>query len=305
MGRRALMKVAVTGSSGLIGSALYQFLTAHDHEVIRVVRKPAADPATVFWDPLARIVEKDRLEGLDAVVHLASENVAGRRWSERQKAIIRDSRVAATDLLATSLAGLSRPPSVLVSASAVAIYGDRGSEILTEASVPGRGFGAAICRDWEAATAPAEAAGIRVVHLRTGIVLDSSGGGLKKMLPLFRSCLGGPTGSGTQYMSWISMDDEIRAIHHTLRTDTINGPVNLTGPTPVTNRTFVKSLARRLRRPAVLPIPASGARLLLGSEMAGELLLSSQRAIPEKLLSHGFTFWHTEIPDALRRALAT
>jgi uncharacterized protein (TIGR01777 family) len=295
------MKVAITGSSGLIGSALARRL-AVDHTVIAVVRGPAGE-GQVSWDPTGERLERAGLEGVDAVVHLAGAGIADKRWTSARKQTLVDSRVRGTGLLARTLAALDPRPQVLLSASAVGYYGDRGAEELTEASPAGAGFLADLCRRWEQATAPAEEAGIRVVHLRTGIVLSGAGGALAKQLPLFRLGVGGRLGSGRQFTSWIALDDEIDAIRFALETSTLRGAANLVAPRPVTNGEFTATLGRVLHRPAVLPAPAVALRLVLGSELADEAILAGQRVLPRALLDAGYTFSEPELEGALRRAL--
>ena len=301
------MDVAVTGSSGLIGSALGPALTGAGHRMVPVVRSQGAKAnrsGALGWDPDAGTIDAGGLEGIGAVVHLAGENIGASRWNEAQKARIRDSRVKGTALLAQTLAKLANPPRVLISASGINVYGDRGDEVVTEASRPGEGFLAEVCKAWEAAAAPAEQAGIRVVHLRSGIVLSPAGGALEKMLTPFRLGLGGRLGSGAQWMSWISIDDEVGAIVHLLGDGAPAGPVNATAPNPVTNADFSQALARALRRPAVLPVPAPALRLLLGREMADELLLASMRVLPTRLLDSGYAFRAPDLESALQRTLA-
>jgi uncharacterized protein (TIGR01777 family) len=295
------MEVLVSGSSGLIGTALVAKLEAAGHRPIRLVRGQATGDA-VAWDPAAGTIDRAALEGVDAVVHLAGAGIGDHRWTDAYRARIRDSRTRSTELLARTLAGLDRRPAVLLSGSAIGYYGDRGDEVLTESSGPGTDFLAEVCVAWEAATAPAEQAGIRVVHLRTGIVLSGQGGALKKQLPLFRLFLGGHFGNGRQWQSWIAIDDEVGAIVHLLDHDD-SGAVNLTAPTPVTNADFAKTLGRKLGRPAVVPVPAFGPRLLLGREMADELLFASQRVQPSALEANGYGFAHPELDSALASAL--
>jgi uncharacterized protein (TIGR01777 family) len=295
------MKIAVTGSTGLVGAALLPFLTTGGHVVSRVVRSNPHD-GDVFWDPALGSLDADRLEGLDAVVHLAGENIAGRRWNAEQKARIRDSRVKGTTLLCEALARLRQPPRVLVSASAIGFYGDGKEEELTEATPAGSGFLPDVCRVWEAATRPAEHAGIRVVHLRFGIILSPRGGGLAKMLTPFRLGMGGRIGNGRQWMSWIALDDAVGTIYHVIATDTLRGPVNAVAPYPVMNRDFTKALGRVLWRPTIFPIPAFMARLAFG-EMANDLLLASTRVWPGKLLQSGYRFLYADLQSALRRLL--
>lgn len=297
------MKILVTGASGLIGSALVPFLSAGGHDVIRLVRsEPKAGEAAVRWDPEAGTIDAAGLDGLDAVVHLAGENVAEGRWTAEKKRRIRDSRVKGTRLLCEALAGLARPPRVLVSASAVGYYGDRGDELLTEESPPGSGFLAGVAREWEAAAEPARRAGIRVVHPRMGAVLTPAGGALAKMLPPFRAGLGGRVGSGRQYLSWIAIDDLLGAILHLLVTEVLQGPVNVVAPRPVTSSEFAATLGRVLGRPARLAMPAFAARLAFG-EMADEVLLASARVTPERLVASGYRFRYPELEGALRHLL--
>jgi uncharacterized protein (TIGR01777 family) len=297
------MKVLVTGSTGLVGSALVPLLTSQGHEVVRLTRTPnGSGTVDVTWDPERGVIDAGRLEGLDAVIHLAGENIASRRWSDEQKSRIRDSRVQGTRLLATTLAGLTRRPRVFVAASAIGYYGDRGESVLTETSAGGSGFLAGVCRQWEAATEPAAGAGIRVVNLRFGVILSARGGALGQMLTPFRLGLGGRIGTGRQWMSWIAIDDAIGATAHALATDSVRGPVNGVAPNPVTNRDFTKTLGRVLGRPTVFPMPAFAARLAFG-EMADELLLSSARVEPRVLLESRYKFRDGELEGALRHVL--
>lgn len=295
------MDVAITGASGLIGSALSDTLRAAGHTV-RAVSRSAGGPGTVVWDPAAGTIDADGLAGVDAVVHLAGEGIADKRWSDAQKQRIRASRVDGTTLIARLVAELDPKPSVLLSGSAIGYYGDRGDEVLTESSPPGDGFLPEVVTAWEAATAAAAEAGVRVAHLRTGIVLSSDGGALAKQLPLFKVGLGGRLGSGQQWIPWISLEDEVGAIVHLLTAD-VEGPVNLTAPEPVTNATFTQTLADVLGRPAVLPIPRFGPELLLGKELAQDLLYSSARVVPSVLEGDGFRFAHRELEGALRSVL--
>src|SRR5438876_4138316 len=269
------MKIAVTGSSGLLGSALVSSLLGTGHGVVRLKRPE-------HWDPERRTVDISVFSGADAIVHLAGENIAAARWTTARKQRIRDSRVNGTKLIAETISRMGQPPQVFVSASAIGYYGDRGSEVLREESRPGTGFLADVCREWEAATDPATRGGIRVVHLRSGLVLSSKGGALGKMLLPFKLGVGGKIGSGNQYWSWISLDDLCAAILHSTQATGLHGPVNAVSPTPVTNIEFTKTLGRVLSRPTVFPMPAAAARLALG-EMANELLLASARVEPAKL----------------------
>jgi uncharacterized protein len=295
------VRIAITGSSGLIGTALARSLQADGHEVVRVVRGETR-PGEVRWDPAAGTVDAPGLEGLDGVVHLAGEPVAARRWTDEQKRKILESRTTGTSLLAATLAGLTSPPPVLVSASGMDYYGDRGDEILDEGASRGEGFLAEVVEAWEGATAPAGEAGIRVAHARTSIVLDASGGALGKMLPLFKAGVGGRMGSGRQWWSWIGIADEVGAIRFLLDHD-VSGPVNLAAPAPVTNAAFTEVLGRVLGRPTVLPVPRFGPKLLLGGELAENLLFTSKRLRPAKLEAAGYTFVHPDLETALRAAL--
>lgn len=300
------MRVAVTGSSGLIGSALVRSLRGDGHEVVRVVRSGSGgdgDATTVAWDPMRGSIDAAGLEGVDAAVHLAGAGIGDERWSDDRKRVILESRTSGTALLARTLAGLATPPSVLLSGSAVGYYGDRGDEICTEASPAGTGFLAEVCEAWEAAAAPAVEAGVRTAFLRTGIVQTKAGGALKKTLPLFKLGLGGRFGSGKQWWSWISLADEIGAIRHLLDHD-VSGPVNLTAPAPVTSAVYAKTLGSVLGRPAMLPVPSFGPKLLLGAEAAEAMLLDGQRAVPSVLERDGYPFAHPTLEAALRAELS-
>ena len=298
------MKVLISGSTGLIGSALVSLLTNERHDVVRLVRSaPKSDGSEVHWDPESGRIDNAGLEGMDAVVHLAGENIGAGRWTRDRKARIFDSRVKGTRLLCESLANLAQPPKVLVSASAIGYYGDRDEEILNEASISGFGFLAEVCIEWEIATEPLAQTEIRVVNLRMGIVLSLDGGPLEKMLPPFKMGVGGILGNGRQYMSWIALDDAVGGIHHALVTDSLQGPVNNVAPHPVTNREFTKTLGRVLRRPTLFPLPSFGLRLMFGEEMANELFLSSTRVEPVRLLETGYTFQYPELESGLRHVL--
>lgn len=297
------MNILVTGASGLIGTALVSSLTSSGHEVTRLVRgQPTSGGKAAQWDPVAGSIDAGALEGVDAVVHLAGENIA-ERWTAAKKTRIRDSRVKGTQLLCETLTRLSSPPKVLVSASAIGYYGDRGEETLTDDSPPGRGFLPEVCRAWEAATEPARQQGLRVVQLRLGVVLSVAGGALAKMLPPFRLGLGGVLGSGRQYMSWIALDDVVGTLQHAVVTDALQGPTNAVAPRAVTNQEFTKTLGKVLGRPTAMPLPAFAARLMFG-EMADELLLASARVQPTKLLASGYQFRYPELAEALRHLLA-
>jgi uncharacterized protein len=296
------MNILVTGASGFIGSALVSFLTTAGHDVTRLVRsQPRPEEKAVRWDPMAGTIEATALEGVETVVHLAGESLT-ERWTSQKKIRIRESRVKGTRLLCESLAQMTPPPKVLVSASAIGYYGDRAAEILTEESPAGRGFLAEVCRAWEAATEPAVQKGIRVVPLRFGVVLGGAGGALGKMLPPFRMGLGGVLGSGQQYMSWIALDDAVGAIHHAMMTESLQGPVNAVAPNAVTNQEFTKALGKAIGRPTIVPMPAFAVRLIFG-EMADELLLASARVQPTKLMASGYTFRYPELEAALGHLL--
>jgi hypothetical protein len=295
------LHVLVSGASGLVGSALVPFLTTGGHRVTRLVRGHVRD-AAARWDPAAGTIDLKDLDAVDAVVHLAGENVAAGRWSAARKRRIQDSRARGTQVLCAALARLPRPPRVLVSASATGFYGDRGDAIVDEGSAAGEGFLAAVCREWEAATAAAAAAGIRVVHLRIGVVLSAGGGALAKMLPPFRLGAGGRVGRGTQYLSWIALDDILGAILHALRTESLSGPVNAVAPEAVTNAEFARTLGAVLQRPALLPVPAAVLRAVFG-EMADETLLASVRVAPARLSATGYRYRHPDLAGALRLTL--
>ena len=292
----------MTGSGGLIGRALVRRLEEAGHRVRRVVRAGGEGADEVRWDPMAGTIDSSALAGVDAVVNLAGEGIGDHRWTEAQKRRIRDSRVVGTTVLAEALAALDPRPSVLLNASAVGYYGDRGDEVLTEDSGPGTGFLVEVVQAWEGATRAASAAGIRTACFRTGIVLSADGGALAKQLPLFRFGLGGRMGSGKQWLPWIALDDEVGAIVHLLTADA-EGPVNLCAPEPVTNRTFTEVLGRVLGRPTFVPVPAFGPRLVLGRELADDLLFSSARMLPERLRASGYSFALPDLEAALRSVL--
>jgi uncharacterized protein (TIGR01777 family) len=300
------LRVLITGASGMVGSALAALLSVAGHTPVTLQRagRPAPDSPweCVAWNPATGEVTEGSLDGFDAVVHLAGAGVADKRWSESRKREIRDSRVEGTRHLCEALAAQSNPPAVLVSASAIGYYGDRGDTVLTETSPMGEGFLAEVCKEWEAATEPAEKAGIRVAHLRLGIVLSLAGGALTKMLPPFRFGLGGPLGNGRQYMSWIALDDVLGVIYHAIMTDAVRGPVNTVAPEPCTNREFTQTLARVLRRPAWFAVPRVALRLAVG-ELTDEGLLASARAHPDALSATGYAFRFPRLDDALRHAL--
>jgi hypothetical protein len=297
-----VMKIAVTGASGLIGGALVPFLTTGGHEVRRLVRRAPQSEDEIRWDPAEEEIDAAALEGVDAVVHLSGENVAGGRWTEARKARIRSSRIDSTRTLARALASAKKKPKVLVSASAIGHYGDHGDEWVTESSPPADDFLARLAVDWEAAAAPAAAAGIRVAHPRIGLVLSPAGGALGKLLLPFRLGLGGVVGPGTQYMSWVAIDDVLAALHHVLVNEEVSGPFNLVAPAPVTNREFTKTLGRVLGRPTVAAVPAFALKAVLG-QMAEATLLASTRVRPDRLLSSGYRFRFPGLEGALRHLL--
>jgi uncharacterized protein (TIGR01777 family) len=286
------MKIAMTGSSGLVGSALMPILIAAGHDVV-----PLKRPRD--WNPDKGTSNLSALSGVEAVIHLAGENIASGRWTAARKQSVLDSRTKGTRLIAETISRMERPPQVLVSASAIGYYGDRGNEVLIENSAPGTGFLAEVCSQWEAATDPATRKGIRVVHLRIGLVLSPSGGALGKMLLPFKLGLGGRIGSGRQFWSWISLDDLCGAIAHCTQATELHGPVNIVSPTPVTNAEFTKALGRALGRPTIFPVPAFALRTALG-EMADALVLASARVEPKKLMASRFVFRHTELEATLR-----
>lgn len=290
------MKIAITGSTGLIGSALVRALRGDGHEVLRLVRAQPRQPDEVRWDPTGGDVDVERLHGVDAAVHLAGAGVGDRRWTDSYKRTIRDSRVLGTRTLSRALASLAPRPAVLLCGSAIGWYGDTGTEAVDEGAASGDTFLAGVVREWESATSAAEEAGIRVVHPRTGLVMAESGGALGRMMPIFRLGLGGKLGTGRQFWSWITLQDEVRAAQFLLTADDVTGPVNLTAPEPVTNAEVTSALARALHRPAVVPVPEPALRLALG-EFAGEVLMS-QRVLPRRLLESGFEFSHPDIDSA-------
>lgn len=293
------MRIVVSGASGLIGSALVPRLRAVGHDVTTLVRR-SAGTAESTWDPARGVIDGSVIDGADAVIHLSGAGIGDKRWSNSYKREILDSRVKSTKLLASVIAGAAKRPSVFLSGSAIGYYGARGDETLDETSSAGTGFLADVCREWEQA---AVGAGTRTVFLRTGIVLSPKGGALKKQLPLFKAGLGGKFGRGDQWQSWISIDDEVAAIMHLL-TASCEGAVNLTAPAPVTNAEFAKVLGQVLRRPALLPVPSIGPKLLLGGELADALLFTGQRVVPRALSASGFQFEHPTLEIALRALLA-
>lgn len=296
------MKVAITGSSGLIGSSLVGALRAAGHTPVPLVRHDTPAPGEVAWDPDAGTIDAAGLEGVHAVVNLAGAGIGDERWSEERKRLIRESRTKSTDLLCRTLAGLDATPAVLLSASGIDYYPDAGDTVLTEESPAGTGFLSDVCVAWEGATAPASEAGIRTCLLRTGIVQSADGGALARSLTPFKLGVGGRFGSGQQWWSWISIDDHVRAMLHLLDSE-VDGPVNMTAPNPVTNQEYTKALGRELGRPTLLPIPKFGPRLLFGKELVEALLYTSHRVVPTVLERDGFGFRHPTIETCLAAVL--
>jgi len=294
--------VAVTGATGLIGSALVARLRERGHAVRRLVRSTRdAQPGDIQWDPMAAALDPRVLEGCDAIVNLAGAPIA-ERWTSERKRDILESRMRGTSLVVKAVAAMAVKPKVMLSGSAVGYYGDRGDETLDEQSSPGTDFLSQVARDWENAAAPIASAEVRLVLLRTGVVLSSRGGALAKMLLPFRLGFGGPMGNGRQWMSWISLDDHVRAMEHALFTDALNGPANLVAPNPVPNAEFAATLGKVLSRPAVIPVPRFALELAFG-EMANATILASQRALPRALVDSGFAFAHGTIEAALRASI--
>ncbi len=295
-------RILVSGSSGLVGRALLPVLKANGYEVTRLIHGASSGPNVIGWDP-SQSPAPESVSGFDAVVHLAGESIVG-RWTDEKKQRIRDSRITGTRHLAEALARASHRPRVLVSASAIGYYGDRGDEILREESPSGSGFLAEVCLGWESATVPAAQAGIRTAHIRTGVVLSTEGGALSKMLTPFRLGVGGNVGNGRQWWSWIALEDEVGIILHVLKTESLQGPVNTVAPNPVTNAEFTKTLGSALSRPTIFPMPAFAARLAFG-QMADELLLASQRVNPHRVMASGYVFQQPELRPALQALLHT
>jgi uncharacterized protein (TIGR01777 family) len=297
---RPRLRVAITGASGMIGRDLTHFLTTGGHEVIRFVRDSRrVGEGTAYWNPATGEIDAAALKGVDAVVHLAGTSIGAGRWTDDRKRSILKSRVMGTELMARTLAGMNGGPRVLVSASAIGYYGDRGQEPLDESAKSGSGFLAEVVRAWEAATRPAVQAGVRVVHLRSGVALSPAGGALGQMLLPFKVGLGGRIGSGKQYVSWIDLDDLVAAYLHAIYTESLSGPVNATAPHPVTNATFTSALGRALGRPTIVPVPALAMKALFG-QLGTEALLWGQRVMPKKLQGSGFAFFHEGVEESLR-----
>lgn len=295
------MRIVISGSTGLIGTALVEHLHGAGHQVVRLVRRAGAG-TDVQWDPAAGKLPASAIDGADAVINLSGAGIGDHRWTDEYRRELLDSRLRSTELLATTIAAVDTKPSVFLSGSAIGWYGDRDDERLDEQSARGTGFLSDLCQQWEDATGAAESAGVRVAHLRTGIVLTPKGGALKKQLPLFKLGLGGKFGNGRQWQSWISLDDEVGAITHLLTAD-VRGAVNLTAPAPVTNAEFTKTLGTVLHRPTVLPIPSFGPKLLLGGDLAEALLFTGQQVLPGVLQADGYTFQHPTLEVALRALL--
>ncbi|MFG2781597.1 TIGR01777 family oxidoreductase [Streptomyces prunicolor] len=294
-------RIAVTGASGLIGSALVRSLTADGHEVVRLVRRGARGADEVCWDPEGQYVDAAGLDGCDAVVNLAGAGVGDHRWTDAYKKQVRDSRVLGTAALAEAVAALDRPPRVWVNGSAIGFYGETGDRAVDESAPPGDGFLPSLCTEWEEATAPVQEAGVRTVFARTGLVVAREGGAWAKLFPLYKAGLGGRFGNGRQYWSFVALHDEVAAIRHLIDTDGLSGPFNLTAPNPVTNREIAAAMGRVLRRPNLFTVPAPALKLVLG-EMSGDVL-GSQRVLPKRLLESGFTFAFPEIEGAIRATL--
>ncbi|MEV6486860.1 TIGR01777 family oxidoreductase [Streptomyces sp. NPDC051576] len=294
-------RIAVTGASGLIGSALVRSLTADGHEVVRLVRRAARGADEVCWDPEGQYVDAAALDGCDAVVNLAGAGIGDHRWTDAYKKTVRDSRVLGTAALAEAVAALDRPPRVWVNGSAIGFYGDTGDRAVDEDAPPGDGFLPSLCVEWEEATAPVQEAGVRTVFARTGLVVARDGGAWAKLFPLFKAGIGGRFGNGRQYWSFVALHDEVAAIRHLIDTEGLSGPFNLTAPNPLTNREIAAAMGRVLHRPSLFTVPAPALKLALG-EMSGDVL-GSQRVLPKRLLESGFTFAFPEIEGAIRAAL--
>jgi uncharacterized protein (TIGR01777 family) len=298
------LRIAITGSSGLVGKALVPFLVARGHDVKRLVRSTPRNANEIAWDPARRQLEPDDLEGMDAIIHLAGEPIS-ERWTATNKIRIRESRVIGTALMAEAIASLTKKPRVFLSGSAIGIYGSRGSEWLDESSsVSNDDFLSQVAQEWEAAAVPAANAGVRVIHPRLGVVLHPDGGALERLLSVFRIGAGGRVGNGEQYLSWIARTDVVAALHFLLRDDDLRGPVNVVAPNPETNAQFSKVLGHVINRPAMASVPAMAVRLMLGAEMANATILASQRVRPKALDEYGFRFQYPHLEGALRHELS-
>lgn len=300
------MKILASGANGVIGAALIPSLQTAGHEVVRMVRATKSQNQSkpiphIVWNPEAGRIDRKDLEGIDAIINLGGEPIA-QRWTAEKKTKIRNCRVDGTRAIAAAIAAMDRPPQVWINASAIGYYGDRGSELLTERSTAGAGFLAEVCEEWEAATGPASQRGVRVVLLRTGMVLSRSGGALEKMLLPFQLGLGGQLGSGRQYMSWIAIEDQVSIIHHIIENSSLSGPVNAVAPNPATNIEFTRTLGRGLKRPTLFPVPSFAVKFAFG-EMGKAALLSSARVEPQRLLETGFRFQYPSLEGALRQVL--
>ncbi|MDP3981731.1 MAG: TIGR01777 family oxidoreductase [Chlamydiota bacterium] len=297
------MHILISGSSGLIGRALSRTLQQQDHSLYYLIRGKGTQSHHIYWNPDTLEIDSQKIEGLDAIIHLGGENISGLRWTRQKKARIRNSRIHGTQFLSASILKLKNPPKIFLCASAIGYYGDRSDQILTEKDGPGIGFLAQVCQDWEKACDPLRQHGIRVANLRFGMVLSPQGGALPKMCLPFKDYLGGPIANGKQYMSWISIHDLCSAIQFILSDPNIRGPINCVSPNPVTNYVFTKTLGRVLDRPSFISLPAWLLKCMMG-EMAQDLLLSSTRAVPQKLLDHGFTFQFPNLEEALSNILS-
>lgn len=296
------MNILVSGSSGMVGSELVTFLQENGHNVLKLVRKKSERENEVFWDPEKKIIEDVKLKNIDAIVHLAGESIASGRWTSNKKEQILSSRVKGTDFISEIISKMVNKPKVLVSASAIGFYGNRGDEDLNEKSSPGKLFLSEVCKAWEDSTLKAQKSGVRVVNLRIGIVLDKSGGALKKMLLPFNLGVGGNMGSGKQYWSWLTLKELVNIINFSINNDSISGPVNAVSPQPLRNSEFTRVLAKVLKRPAIFPMPEFAGKIALG-EMADELLFASSKVIPDKLLKSGYSFIHNNLEDGLKKIL--
>ncbi len=296
------MTILVSGAGGVIGSVLVPFLTTGGHRVIKLVRRQSVSDNEIFWDPVSQKIDLKKAERIDAVIHLAGENIGNSRWTAKKKKTIIESRVKGTELLAKTISKLETKPTVFISASAIGYYGDRGETILTENDKSGNDFLSTVCSKWENATKDAVDGQIRTAFMRIGVVLTPEGGALKKLLLPFKLGAGGKTGSGRQYMSWICIDDVISSIHHVLMNDNISGPINLVSPNPVTNNAFTKILGKILMRPTFFPLPEAAINILFG-EMGREILLSSTKVTPKKLLESGYKFRYPDLEKTFKHLL--